>query len=171
MQHALPDFLGSALVPELASDIATCTPGDIHGPLVGVAAVGALPDQLAILFHNFNLAIPTAFLAIIALRIQFGVDDVVVYEPHYSQDRFDIVLHVGHFHITDGSAWRQELKLGFQGQLAEGINGLRHMNVIAIGDVVAVADTRHFPESALERLGKLVGRAFNGGAIHYTGPN
>ena len=49
MQNALFDFLRSALIPELGSDIAAGTSGNIHLILVAVSAVRAFPDELAVL--------------------------------------------------------------------------------------------------------------------------
>ena len=57
MQHAVADLLGSTLVPELGTDVAARTTSDIHLLLVAVAAVGALPHQLAIVLDNLGLTV------------------------------------------------------------------------------------------------------------------
>ena len=64
MQDPVPDLLGPALVPELCADVAAGPAGHIHLVLIRVAALGALPDQLAIVFHNLDLTVPAADLAI-----------------------------------------------------------------------------------------------------------
>ena len=54
MQHAVADLLGSALVPELGTDVAARATGNIHLLLIAVAAVGALPHQFAIILDNLE---------------------------------------------------------------------------------------------------------------------
>ena len=57
MQHAVADFLRPSLVPELGSDIAAGTACNRHLVLVTVAAVRALPYQLAVpVCHNLDLS-------------------------------------------------------------------------------------------------------------------
>ena len=67
MQDAVLDFLSSTLIPVLGADIATSTAGNIHLGLVGIAALGAFPNQLAIVFADLDLTIKTAALAVVAL--------------------------------------------------------------------------------------------------------
>ena len=73
MQHAVADLLGSTLVPELGTDVAARTTGDIHLLLVAVAAVGALPHQLTVVLDNLDLAIVAAHLAVVALARSLGL--------------------------------------------------------------------------------------------------
>ena len=73
MQHALFDFGGTALVPELGADVTAGAAGDVHGILVAVAAVRALPDELAVILDDLNLTVVAALLAIIALGVKLGV--------------------------------------------------------------------------------------------------
>ena len=80
VQHTLLDLLRAALVPELRANVTAGAAGDIHLILVGVAALGAAPDELAVLLHDIDLAIPAAHLAVVALGVQIGVDDVIVDE-------------------------------------------------------------------------------------------
>ena len=49
MQHAVLDFGGAALVPELGADVAAGAAGNVQLVLVAVVALGALPNQLAAL--------------------------------------------------------------------------------------------------------------------------
>ena len=114
MHHPVPDLLGTALVPELGADIAAGAPGHVHLGLVGVAALGALPDQLAVFLHDLDLAVPAAHLAVVALGVQLGVDDVVIDELHHLQHGGDVVLHVGDLHVADGAAGREVLELGLE---------------------------------------------------------
>ena len=66
MQHSVLDLLGSSLVPVLGADIAAGAAGNVHLILVGVAAVGADPDQLAVgIFLDLDLAVVAAALAVI----------------------------------------------------------------------------------------------------------
>ena len=52
MKHSFLDLLRAALVPELGADIAAGPAGHVHAVLVGVAALGAFPDQLAVWVKN-----------------------------------------------------------------------------------------------------------------------
>ena len=68
MQDPVLDFLGSSLVPVLGADVAAGASGDVHLGLVGVAAVGADPDQLVVLvLPDLDLAVVAAALAVVAL--------------------------------------------------------------------------------------------------------
>ena len=64
MQYPLPDLLGPALIPELGPDVPAGPAGHIHLVLIRIAALGALPDELAVLFRNLDLAVPAADLAV-----------------------------------------------------------------------------------------------------------
>ena len=70
MQNTLLDFLSSALIPELSPDIAAGAAGYVQLILVGIAAVGAGPDELAVLvFLDLNLSVIAAYLAVVALEM------------------------------------------------------------------------------------------------------
>lgn len=70
MQNPLPNFLRASLIPELRTDIPAGTPCHIHLILVGIAAVRTLPDKLPVrIFHDLNLPVIIADLAVIALGI------------------------------------------------------------------------------------------------------
>ena len=64
MQHAVLDLLGAALIPELGADITAGAAGNVQLVLVAVAALGALPHQLAVILHDLDLAVVAAALAI-----------------------------------------------------------------------------------------------------------
>ena len=135
MQDSVLNLLSTALVPVLGADIAAGTAGDIHLGLVGVAAVGADPDQLAVVFLDLDLAVEAAALAVVRLGVQLGVDDVIVDELHDFQYSIDVLLHVGHFHVGNGAAGAEVLELRLEAQLGEGIDLLGNMDVVGVGDV------------------------------------
>ena len=165
MQDPVTNLLGTALVPELGADVAAGTAGHIHLTLVGVAALGALPDQLAIFLSNLDLTVPAADLAIVALGVQLGVDDVVVDELHYFQNGGDIVLHVGDFHVADGAAGGEVLELGFEFQLVKGVDILCHMDMVGVRDIALVGDAVDDAEAVLQALGELIGGGLQGRAV------
>ena len=157
MQHAVLDLGGAALVPELGADVAAGAAGNVQLVLVAVVALGALPNQLAVLLHDADLAVVAAHLAVVALGVQFSVHDVLVDELHHLDDSLKVILHVGHFHVADGTARGQALELALELQLGESVDRLGHMDVVGVGDIVAVGDTGHQAEALLQALGKLVG--------------
>ena len=56
MQDPVLDLLGTTLVPILGANVAAGTAGHIHLVLIGIAAVGADPNQLTIfVFYNQSL--------------------------------------------------------------------------------------------------------------------
>ena len=64
MENSLLDLLGTSLIPELGSDISTGTSCNVHLVLVSVAAVRALPYQLAVCICNdLDLSVISAALA------------------------------------------------------------------------------------------------------------
>ena len=165
MQHPIPNLLRPSLVPELSADVAAGASGHVHLGLVSVSALGALPDEFTAFLDDFNLTIPAAALAVVALGVELGVDDVLVDELDEGQNSRDVVLHIGNLNIADGTTRRQGLELGLELQLCEGVNFLCHMDVIAVGDVVLVGDAGDHPKAALKSLSELIGSGFQGRAV------
>lgn len=166
MQNSLFDLLRAALVPVLCADVAAGATGHVHGFLVVVAAVRAFPDQLVVLvFNNLNLAGVAAFLAVVGFGVQLGVEDCVVDVTHQRDDRIEVVVHIGHFHVGNRTARGQLLEFGFQFQLGEGIDFFGYVHVIGVGDVGLVRNARDDAEAFLQFLRKLVGRGFQRCAI------
>ena len=57
------------------------------------------------------------------------------------------------------------MELALKLKFGEGINGLRNMDVVAVGDIVLIGDAGHDAEPLLQALGKLVGGGFQRGAV------
>ena len=165
MQHSVLDLGSSALVPELGADVAAGAAGDVQFVLVAVVALGAFPDQLAVLRHDLYLAVVAADLAVVTLGVQFGVHDVLVDELHDLDNGLEVVLHVGHLHIADGTARGELLEVALELQLREGVDLLGHVDMVGVRDIIAVRDARHKPKTLLQALGKLVGRGLQRRAV------
>ena len=165
MQDPVPDLLRPALIPELGADIAAGPAGDVHLVLIRVAALGALPDELAVVLYDLDLTIPAADLTVVALGVQLGVDDVVVDKLHDLQHGGDVVLHIRNFHIADGAAGGEVLELGLEFQLVKGVDLLRDVDMVAVGDVALVSDALNDAEPALEALSELVSGGFQRRAV------
>ena len=158
VQHALLDLLRAALVPVLGADVAAGAARDVHLVLVRVAAVRALPDELAVVvLHHLDLAVEAAHLAVVALRVQLGVHDVVVDELHDGDDGGDVVLHVRHLHVGDRASGRELLELRLKGELVERVDRLGHVHVVGVRDVVLVRHALHDAEALLQALREAVG--------------
>ena len=79
MKHSLFNFLCSALIPELCSNVAAGSARHAHLVLVTVTAVRALPDKFAVLvIDDLDLSGITAFHTVIALGIQLCVHNIVI---------------------------------------------------------------------------------------------
>ena len=141
VKDTVTDFLRASLVPELCSDISAGTAGNGHLILIVVSAVRALPDQLTgLILDDLDLAIVTTTLTVIALRVQLRIHDIVIDELHHGQNSRNVVLHVRNLNVADCATRRQLLELGLEFQLAECIDLLSHMNVVAVRDVVLVGN-------------------------------
>ena len=139
MQYSFLNFLSSALVPELCTDVAACSPCDIHCILVCIATVRALPDELMMfIFNNLNFSVIAAFLAIITLCIQLCIDDCLIDVLHQRKNSLNIILHVRNFNIADCSARRKLLEACFFCQLVKCIDFFRYMDMIAVCDVILI---------------------------------
>lgn len=166
MNIAFFDFLRSALVPVVQTDVAAGAAGDVHFVLVGVAAVRTAPNQLAMLIlDNLNLLVPATALAVIGLCVEFGVHDVVIDVLQHGHDGRNVVGQVGNLDVADGAARRELLELCLELQLGEGVNFLSHMDMVAVGNVTLVCDAFNDAEALLEALGKLVGSGLDGRPI------
>ena len=166
MHHAFLDLLCTALVPELSADVTTSAACYVHFILILVAALGAGPHKLTVLLANFDFTIPPANLAIITFCVEFRIHDIVINKFDNLQNRFQIVLHVGDLHVADGPAGGESLELGFEFQLFKGVDGLRHMNVVAVGDVPFIGHALDNAEPTLQAFGKFISGRFKGRAIN-----
>ena len=105
MQHSFPYFLGPALIPEIRPYVSAGTSRNVHLCLIAVSAVGAFPDELSVLIvDDLDLAVVSAYLAVITLGVELCVHNVVIDVLHYRNDCLDIVLKIGHLDIADSSA-------------------------------------------------------------------
>ena len=107
------------------------------------------PYQLAVLLLYGYFAVPAAFLAIIALCIKLGVNNIVVNKAHHLQNGLNIVLHVRHLNVAYGPAGGKMLELRLKAQLREGVYLLGNVNVIGIGDVALVRHAGDYAETLL----------------------
>ena len=159
MHDAVADLLRPPLVPELRPDVAARPPRDVHRRLVDVPALGATPHELPVLVvHDLDLAVEAAPLAVVRLRVQLGVHDVVIDETHEREDGGDVVLEVRHLHVGDRPARREVLELRLQRELRERIDLLGHVDVVGVRHVVPVRHPRDDAETPLQALCKAVGR-------------
>ena len=166
MQYPLFDFLCSSLVPILCAYIAAGSSGNVHFILIGIAAVRAFPDKLAMLvLDDVDLAVVAANMAIIALGIKLGVHDIVVNKLHYRQYRVEIVLHIGNLDVGYRASGGERLELRLQSELIKRVDVLGHVNVIAVGDIILVRDALDYAEALLQAFCELVGGAFERGAV------
>ena len=112
MQHPIADLLGTSLIPELSSDVAAGTACDKELVLVAVAAVRALPHQLAsLILNNLDLAVIATLLTEITLGVQLRVHNVIVDKLHYRENCRNISLHIRHLDVTDRTARGELLEL------------------------------------------------------------
>ncbi len=133
MQYSLFDFLSTALVPELSSDVAACPSCHIQGVFIPVSAVRALPDELSVLCgHDLDLSVITACLAVITLCVQLRIHDIVINVADHLKNCRNVVLHIRYFHIADGASGRQRLELGLEFQLGESVDLFSYKHVIAV---------------------------------------
>ena len=69
VQNPILDLLGASLVPELGADVAAGSSGHVHLVLVGVAALGADPYQLAVVLLDLDLAVVAADLTVVGFCV------------------------------------------------------------------------------------------------------
>ena len=149
MKDTVLNLGGTALVPELCTDITTCSACDMHLMLVSVAALWTFPHELAVFFDYLNLTIVAADLAEVGLRVELSVEDGVVNVMHYGENCRDVVLHVRNLYIADCSARGQLLECRFFSEFIERVNILCHMDVIAVCNVGMVCHAFNNAETTL----------------------
>lgn len=124
MQNAISYFFGAALIPELRSNISAGTASNIQLGLIAVAALGALPNELAIVFNNANFSVEAALLAVVAFRVELCVHDIFVDELKHTRYRLKIVLHVRNLNVGDGTTGRKLLEGTFELKFGKGVDFL-----------------------------------------------
>ncbi len=158
VQDPILNLLCAALIPILRTNIAAGSACYVHLTLIRIPALRTHPNQLSIrILPDFNFAVKAANLTIVALGIQLGVHDVIINKLHDLQNRVDIVLHIRHFHIADGTAGAELLKFRLKCQLGKRVNLLANMDMIRIGDIILIRDPRNHPKALLQATGKLIG--------------
>ena len=90
---------------------------------------------------------------------------MIINMPHNGQHGIDIILHIGHFHIADSAAGRQLLELSLKGKLIKGIDGLGYMNVVTVGNIIFVGNTRNDSKPGLKAFGELIGSGLQGSSV------
>ena len=131
MNVTIANFSRAAIIPEVRTNISTRTSCDVHLMLICVATVWTLPNQLMIfIFNNLNLTTVTTHLAIIALRVQFSVHDIVVDVLDYFEYCINIILKICSLNITDASTLTESLIFTFKPQFGEWINMFTNIDVI-----------------------------------------
>ena len=100
MNISMKNFICSTLIPELCADVSAGSARHVHLILIAVVAVGAFPNELAVFFHDSDLAVESAYLTVVALGVQLGIHDVVVDKLDDLQHSGQVVLHIGHFQIS-----------------------------------------------------------------------
>ena len=76
------------------------------------------------------------------------------------------MLHIGNFHVADGSARRQLLEISLEFKLGEGVDLFAYMHMVAVGNIILVSHARNDAETLLQAFGKAVGSGLHGGAIY-----
>ena len=165
MKYSILNLLCTSLIPELGSDITAGTSCNEESVLVAVAAVRALPDELAVILDDLNLTVVAALLAIITLGVKLGVHDVIVDIADDLQDGFEVILHVRDLDVADGTAGGKRLELRLEAELFKRVNMLGNVDVVAVCDIRLIRDARDDAEAALEALCELVRSALERRAV------
>ena len=90
---------------------------------------------------------------------------MVVDELHDLQHGVEVLLHVRNLDIADRAAGRERLELRLERQLVKGVDLLRHVDVIGVGDIVLVRDARDDTEALLQALGEFIRRGLQRRAV------
>ena len=165
VEDAILDLLSPSLVPVLGTDVTAGSSGDVHFCLIAVFAVGAFPDELAVLVGYLDLTVKAAYLTVVALGVELCVHYVIVDELHYSENCIEVVLHIGNLNVGDSTARRESLELSLELQLRERVYLLGNVYVVGVGDVVSVAYTGNYAEAVLKRFRELISSALERRAV------
>ena len=105
---------------------------------------------------DLNLPIISADFAVIALGVELRIHDVLIDELHNREHRRNVILQVRHLHIADCAARGELLELRLELQLAERVDLLPDIHMVAVGDVVVIRDILDDAKPLLQTLCKLV---------------
>ena len=73
MHDSVCDFMGTALIPELCSDVTAGSSCDMQFVFIGTSAFGTNPYQFSVLVGQFDFAAEPAISAVIGFGIEFGI--------------------------------------------------------------------------------------------------
>lgn len=137
MKNSCLDLLGLAGIPEVLSQIAAGSSGDIHLRMILVMTLGTFPLHVII---DHDLTIIATYLAIIGFGIELSVLDIVIDEADHFLDGFHIIGQVRHFHIRDSSAQRLILELTLDLKFCKCVDFLPYIHMIRICIVSFIGD-------------------------------
>jgi len=117
MQNSVFYLACSALIPILCADVTAGPASYVHGGLVAVVTVGALPKELSALLNHLDLTVPAADLTVVALGVELCVHYVVVDEAHNVKHGGNVGLHIGNLDVRDRSARGERLEFRLKSKL------------------------------------------------------
>lgn len=157
MKNSVLDFLSPSLIPKLGSDISACSSCNMHLVLITIFAVRAFPNKLScLILDDFDFTRISTDFAQIALGVEFRIKYGVVHMAKDGHDGRNVVLHIWNFDIGNGTARTECLEFCFLGEFIKGIDMFPDIDMIGIGDVIMVCDSRDDTKTSLQAFSKLV---------------
>ena len=81
---------------------------------------------------------------------------MVIDEFHHGEHCRNVILHIGHFHVTDGTARRKLLEFRLKLQFIKRIDLLCHMHMITVRDIIFVRHALDHTKALLETFCKFI---------------
>lgn len=151
------NFVCTTEISQICSDVSTGSSRDVELGVISAAAVRAVPFHVLVKLH---LAVVAAVLAIVGLRVELGVHDVVIDELDDFHHRSHVAREARRLHVADRASGRQSLEFRFLGDLVERGDLLEHRHMVGIRDVIAILavklDEDVVAESLLEAFRELI---------------
>ena len=126
MHNSSLDFLRLAHVPEVFTQIAAGTTDNRQLAMILIMAGRAFPFVVIV---NGDFAIKAADMAIVGLRVELSILDIIINEFNNLFQGLQIMTHIRNLYIGNSAAGGNVLELAFKFKFAKGINLLAHVNV------------------------------------------
>ena len=114
---------------------------------------------------NGDFAIKATDMAIVGLRVELSILDIVINEFNNLFQGLQIMTHIRNLYIGNSAAGGNVLELAFKFKFAEGINLLAHVNVVGVGIIALVGNVLNRAEALLVNACKAVAQAFCRSAV------
>ena len=151
MHYTFLDFLCSAFVPVVFTQVTTSAANNIHTGFIAVATVWTIPFKVVV---AKDFAFVTTFHTVVKFCVHLCILHIFVHVFDECKDNFRVLCKVWKFNVTDCTTAGNRMELAFESEFFKSVNFFTYKNVVAVCKTVAVCNAFDNTKTALEAFCK-----------------